>query len=65
MRWSLRSSSRLRGRLSGYAYPYVIARVRAGRGDLDEAAVVLVEAVRLPSGDLMDDMAIVMVASRG
>lgn len=47
--------------LLAYARAEIIARVVAEHEDLDVAAQALVEAVRLPSGDLQDDVAIVLV----
>ena len=47
--------------LFSYAGPKVVARVLIEHEDLDETAEALVQAVRLPSGDLIDDVAIVLV----
>lgn len=47
--------------LFNYARPDVIARIVTESEDLDEVAEGLVEAVRLAGGDLMDDVALVLV----
>lgn len=47
--------------LFSYARPEVIARVAVEYEDLDEAVEALVRAVRLPSGGLQDDVAVVVV----
>jgi serine/threonine protein phosphatase PrpC len=47
--------------LLGYARPTVIAEVVLVTEDLDDAASALVGRVRLPSGSLMDDVAVVLV----
>jgi serine/threonine protein phosphatase PrpC len=47
--------------LLGYARPNVIAEVVLATEDLDDAASSLVDRVRLPSGGLMDDVAVVLV----
>ncbi|HEX7604842.1 MAG TPA: hypothetical protein VF316_24655 [Polyangiaceae bacterium] len=51
--------------LMAYARTDVVGEVVLGAGDdLDELAHQLVDRVRLPSSDLMDDVAIVVVAGR-
>lgn len=47
--------------LFSYARPEEIARVAVEHKDLDEAVEALVRAVRLPSGGLQDDVAVVVV----
>ena len=47
--------------LFSYATPEVLARVAAEHEDLDETGEALVRAVRLPSGVLQDDVAVVLM----
>lgn len=47
--------------LLSFARPEVIARFAVEHEDLDEAVEALVRAVRLPSGGLQDDVAVVVV----
>lgn len=47
--------------LFSYATPEGLARVAAEHEDLDETGEALVRAVRLPSGVLQDDVAVVLM----
>ena len=47
--------------LFNYARPMVLGRLVVEHEDLDHAAGALVRAVTLPSGDLIDDVALVLV----
>ena len=47
--------------LLGYARPEMVTEVLAATKDLDDAVLALVDRVRLPSGDLMDDVTVVLV----
>lgn len=47
--------------LFSFARPEVIARIAVEYEDLDETGEALVRAVRLPSGTLQDDLAVVVV----
>jgi PPM family protein phosphatase len=47
--------------LFAYVQPKELQRLASGRGSLDERARALLEAVRLPSGGLSDDVALCLV----